>query len=77
VEFLAVNVGELKEFAADATVDVAALRAAGLVKGPAATKVKILGAGDLATKLVVRAHAFSASARAKIEAAGGTCETIA
>ena len=38
--------------------------------------VKILGNGDLSKKLTVRAHAFSATAREKIEAAGGTAETI-
>lgn len=76
VEFLAVNVGDLQAFEAGASVDVAALRAAGLVKGPAGTKVKILGTGDLSAKLAVKAHAFSAAAKAKIEAAGGSCETI-
>ncbi len=77
VEFLAVNVGDLQDLEAGAAVDVAGLRAAGLVKGPSATKVKILGTGDLSKKLTVKAHAFSAAARAKIEAAGGTCEAIA
>jgi len=38
--------------------------------------VKILGDGDLKKKLRVRAHAFSRSARTKIEEAGGTCEVI-
>lgn len=38
--------------------------------------VKVLGAGELTVKLTVRAHAFSASAKAKIEAAGGTAEVI-
>jgi len=77
VEFLAVNVGNLQAFGAGAVVDVAALRSAGLVKGPAGTKVKILGTGDLSVKLAVKADAFSASAKAKIEAAGGSCETVA
>jgi large subunit ribosomal protein L15 len=77
VAHLAVNVGDLAAFDAGATVDVAALRAAGLVRGPAHTRVKVLGTGDLAVKLAVHAHAFSAAARTKIEAAGGTCETIA
>ena len=39
-------------------------------------RIKILGSGELAKKLVVSAHAFSASARTKIEAKGGTCEVI-
>jgi large subunit ribosomal protein L15 len=40
-------------------------------------KVKILGDGELSRALVVSAHAFSASAKAKIEAAGGTAQVIA
>jgi large subunit ribosomal protein L15 len=39
--------------------------------------IKILGDGDLTRKLTVTAHAFSASAKAKIEAKGGSCEIIA
>jgi large subunit ribosomal protein L15 len=39
--------------------------------------VKVLGRGDISKKLTVRAHGFSATAREKIEAAGGTCEVIA
>jgi large subunit ribosomal protein L15 len=38
--------------------------------------LKVLGQGELATKLTVRAAAFTAGARAKIEAAGGTCEIL-
>jgi large subunit ribosomal protein L15 len=38
--------------------------------------IKILGDGELSVKLSVKAHAFSATARAKIEAAGGTCEVV-
>jgi len=48
-------------------------------KGLASRKnvpVKVLGQGDLSKKLTVHAHAFSASAREKIEAAGGTCQLI-
>jgi len=41
------------------------------------TRIKILGDGDLTRKLTVSAHAFSASARTKIEAKGGSCEIIA
>lgn len=39
--------------------------------------VKILGDGELTKRLVVKAHAFSKSAREKIEKAGGTCEVVA
>ncbi len=73
VEFHPVNVGSLNAFDDGATVDAAALRAAALVRG-ASLPVKILGTGELKRKLTVRAAAFSASARAKIEAAGGACE---
>jgi len=51
------------------------LRAAGLIKGRD-VRVKLLGVGDVARKVTVRAHAFSASARSKIEEAGGTAEVI-
>lgn len=69
-----VNVGALEEFAEGAEVTVQALRDRGIVKGPKSIRVKILGDGDLNNRLVVKAHGFSASARAKIEAAGGRCE---
>ena len=76
-EYQAVNVEELAAFADGAEVTPALLRSTGLAKGAAGTLVKILGSGDLARRLVVKAHAFSASARAKIEAAGGKCEVSA
>ena len=52
------------------------LREAGLANGRCGG-IKILGDGDLTRKLTVSAHAFSASAKAKIEAKGGDCEVIA
>jgi large subunit ribosomal protein L15 len=70
-----VNVSDLDaRFDAGAEVTPETLRAAGLAtrKHP----VKVLGRGEISTKLTVRAHAFSGSAREKIEAAGGTCEVI-
>lgn len=70
-----VNVADLDLFPEGAEVTVQALREAGLAKS-AAGGVKILGTGELKKKLVVKAHAFSASARSKIEAAGGTCEVV-
>ena len=51
------------------------LRAAGLVKGRD-VRVKVLGVGDIGRKVTVRAHAFSASAKSKIEEAGGAAEVI-
>src|SRR5271169_1884788 len=73
--YLAVNVGELERFDNGARVDETALRSAGLANGRA-SGVKILGEGELTKKLTVSAHAFSASARTKIEAKGGACEVV-
>jgi large subunit ribosomal protein L15 len=70
-----VNVGDLDErFSADSEVTPESLREAGLAKRR--LPVKVLGRGEISTKLTVRAHAFSASAKEKIEAAGGSCEQI-
>ena len=71
-----VNLADLEaRFDKGATVDPAALKAAGL-----ATRrdipVKVLGRGELTKPLTVHAHGFSKSARAAIEAAGGTCQVI-
>lgn len=73
-----VNVGSLNVFEPGSVVDVAALEARGLVKNNSnrAWPVKILGEGDLDRALTVRADAFSAGAKAKIEAAGGTAELV-
>jgi len=73
--YIAVNLESLNQFENGARVDVAALKAAGLANGPG-DGIKILGDGDLTKKLTVCAHAFSASARAKIEAKGGACEVV-
>src|SRR5208282_849637 len=74
-EYAPVNLERLARFADGATVDAAALAQLGIV--PVGRKIKILGSGDLKNKLIVRADAFSASAREKIAAAGGTAELIA
>ena len=74
-EHAVVNLSDLEQFDNGATVDVAALRKAGLVKGQN-DGVKVLGNGKLTKKLTVHAHGFSATAREKIEAAGGTCQVI-
>ncbi len=76
LRYIAVNLESLNRFDDGAKVDVETLRKAGLANGPV-QRIKILGDGDLAKKLVVRAHAFSASARTKIEAKGGSCEVVA
>jgi large subunit ribosomal protein L15 len=74
-EYAVVNVSRLQAFRAGTVVDPERLREAGIVK-QVRDGIKILGAGDLDKRLTVRAHAFSASARAKIEAAGGSAEVI-
>ena len=71
-----VNVGRLARFDKGAVVDPAALVAARLVRGRY-DAIKILGQGALDKPLKVRAHAFSAGAKACIEKAGGTTEVIA
>lgn len=73
-----VNVGQLAVFAAGDVVDIAALEAAGLVKNNAnrGWPVKLLGNGDIDRAITVRVDQVSASARAKIEAAGGAVELI-
>lgn len=75
--FAIVNVGKLDVFEANSTVDWDALYGAGLVSKPGSKNgVKILGVGEIDRPLTVRVHKISASARQKIEAAGGTVEEI-
>jgi len=75
VEFAVLNVADLERvFDAGTVVDSAALRSAGLVKGK--KKIKVLGNGDITKKLTVHADKFSATAKSKIEAAGGSCQEI-
>jgi large subunit ribosomal protein L15 len=71
----AVNVRDLERFEAGAEVTPQLLAEAGLIRN-ARTEVKILGQGDLSKKLAVTAHAFSATAREKIEGAGGTVTAL-
>ena len=74
-EYAVINLADLERFDNGATVDEAALRAAGLVKGQN-DGVKVLGNGKLSKKLTVSATKFSKSAREIIEKAGGTCQEI-
>lgn len=74
-EIVAINVSLLNVFDDGAVVDLAALRSKGLVSNPK-DGVKILGNGDITKKLTVQVNAFSASAKEKIEAAGGKAEVI-
>lgn len=74
-EIVAINVSMLNVFDNGAVVDIAALQSKGLVSNPK-DGVKILGNGDIDKKLTVKVNAFSASAKEKIEAAGGKAEVI-
>ena len=74
VVYAAVNLGQLEGVSGD-TIGPEELRAAGLVRKKA-ERVKILGNGEVGRAVTIRAHAFSRSAREKIEAAGGKTEVL-
>ena len=74
-EIVGINVSYLERFDDGATVTVDTLIECGIIKNPR-DGVKILGNGELTKKLNVKANAFSASAKEKIEALGGTVEVI-
>ncbi len=74
-QYTTINVGKLASLPANTEVTLAALMEAKIVTtndGP----LKILGDGDVSIPLMVKASAFTASARSKIEAAGGSCEIV-
>lgn len=74
-QYTIINVEDLAELAANTEVTLTSLIDAGIITtddGP----LKVLGEGDLAVALRVQAAGFSESARAKIEAAGGSCEVV-
>lgn len=75
LEIVAINVDVLNRFENDTEVTVATLVEAGVIKNPK-DGVKILGNGELTKKLTVKVNAFSAGAKEKIEALGGTVEVI-
>jgi large subunit ribosomal protein L15 len=76
VEFQVVNLRDLDRVFSDGeTVSVEALVEKGLVRG-GKKPVKVLGDGELTKKLTVQVHKFSASAKAGIEKAGGSCEVV-
>lgn len=74
-EIVGINLAVLERFENGATVTVESLMEAGIVKNPR-DGVKILGNGELTKKLTVQVNAYSASAKEKIEALGGTAEVI-
>ena len=75
LEIVAINVSDLERFENGATVDVNALVESGVVNNTR-DGVKILGNGELTKKLNVKVSAYSASAKEKIEALGGTAEVM-
>jgi large subunit ribosomal protein L15 len=74
-EYSVVNIGQLNTFEAGTEVTPERLVAAGVVKS-LRQPIKILAEGDINHPLVVKANKFSAAAKAKIEAAGGTVEEV-
>lgn len=76
VTYSVLNLEELNVFPAGETVTPELLRAHGFIRRKT-DRVKVLGDGELTTKLAVHAHAFSASAKEKISKAGGTFEVVA
>jgi large subunit ribosomal protein L15 len=75
VEYEWVNVGQIARAAVDGSVSPKSLAAAGLIRR-SNLPVKVLGEGEIDAPITVQAHAFTAGARAKIEAAGGRIEQL-
>ena len=75
LEYAEVNVGQLEVFTEGTVVNAELLKAAGIIK-KTMDGVKVLGNGELTKKLTVKAAVFSATAKEKIEAAGGKVEEV-
>ena len=75
IEYSVVNISKLNMFESGSEVDPERLVASGVVKS-LRQPIKILAEGDISHPLLVKAHKFSAAAKAKIEAAGGTVEEV-
>jgi large subunit ribosomal protein L15 len=74
-QYTTINVGQLASLPANSEVTLESLMTNGIVTS-ARGSLKILGNGELNVALVVKAAAFTANARQKIEAAGGSCQII-
>lgn len=74
-KYTAINVSDLEKFVDGTVVDTELLIAAGVIKN-GGNGIKVLGNGELTKKLTVKAAAYSASAKEKIEKAGGEAEVI-
>jgi large subunit ribosomal protein L15 len=75
IEAFPINIAILAARFEEGVVDIDAMKRAGIVP-KTAPKVKILGQGEVSKKLNVRAHAFSETAKAKLEQAGGSAEVV-
>jgi large subunit ribosomal protein L15 len=76
-QYIELNVSDLNRFDDGSVIDAAALKAAGVISLPKVNDgIKILGNGELTKKLTIKAVAFTASAKEKIEKAGGTAEEV-
>jgi len=76
VEYAPVNLKQLERFEEGTEVTPELLREVGIIK-TLRQPVKVLGNGEITKALIVRAHRFSAVAKGKIEAAGGSVEEVA
>jgi len=74
-DIVIINISQLKVFSQGSVVDVETLMSQGIIKKQG-DGVKVLGKGDIGYPLVLKVHMISASAREKIEAAGGSIEVI-
>lgn len=74
-DYVLINVGELAVFPAGSVVDAVLLKSSGVVARIGRDGLKVLGVGEISNSITVTAAKFSASARAKIVAAGGTALT--
>ena len=74
-QYAVINLSTLAKFEDGAVVDLEVLRNCGIVKTNE-DKLKVLGNGELTNKITVKAAVFSASAKEKIEAAGGKTEVV-
>lgn len=76
-DYTVINVGRLASLPAGSVVDLATLEDSGVVSRSGKDGLKVLGDGEISVALTVKAAKVSASAKAKIEAAGGSVETSA
>jgi len=77
LRYVEINVSDLDRFEDDSVIDAALLKKSGVISLPKVNDgIKILGNGELTKKLTIRANAFTAAAKDKIEKAGGSAEEV-